>query len=1018
MSSLSPNDNLIVLGAGKPVIGEAVASLKSIHKETRAIDWIISSFKNIAKNITLVLGYRSDDVLSSYAQLNFAINPNWETTGSLGSLYSAPLDLSNFLYICYSDVLFRSSILKKIKEERADIVVAIDTEWKTRFDRNLDSIAGAEKLLLDQNNKKFSHGKKPSNNHVEFSGLVKLSPKALNILENLREKFKGNKSKEHLPDLLNALLDYPELDFKYVDVAGSWTELDDPRDLSKFILGTKAQTLSRLQTHVSKSKILDQVSFSVKDWNSNQLLIIKKIQQTFSKNKIIVRSSALTEDGFSSANAGAYDSVLNVETSTDEILIAVEKVISSYSQQADNNQVLVQEMLKNVVRSGVIFTRTLNHGAPYICINHTKSNDTTSITSGDSNNDEITLISKNSKTNLRYDEFEAKTLEVINELENLIGLDALDIEFAIDSKNTFYILQVRPIAVDHNDNNFSDEEIFRQIEISKKRFNEYNEFQGLLHGERACFGVMPDWNPAEIIGVTPNKLSSSLYQYLITNEIWAKSRTEFGYKNITEKELMVFFCGRPYIDIRASLNSFIPKSISSELSSKIVNYSIKHLINNPWLHDKIEFEVIPTCYSFDFSNWEKRLKSANFTKNEIEELKLGLKEISINAIEMTHSEEDRIKRLKERFENLKKQKASPLLKVKILLEDCKNLGTIAFANLARCAFVAVSHLKGLVAENAISNNEMNDFLNSVTTVANELLNDAGLVKKGSFKRDEFIEKYGHLRPGTYDILSDSYGSDPGRYLLPIIEQTYKCNDSKFSFIDLPKNRKEEIKKLIKQIDPEMTVLSFEDFLRKSISMREYYKFVFTRNLSAALDLINDYCKGIGLDRSIVSNVSINDLFEIQSGLNTELDIKSYLEQRASFNKNQSKLAKIIELPPVLFDETQFSIFSFDKVLPNFVSTGSVTNEIKFVEAANINENEIKNKVVLISHADPGFDWIFSCGIKGLITKYGGANSHMAIRCAEFGLPAAIGVGDVLFEKLLHAKVINLDCNNKMIKKVQ
>ena len=31
--------------------------------------------------------------------------------------------------------------------------------------------------------------------------------------------------------------------------------------------------------------------------------------------------------------------------------------------------------------------------------------------------------------------------------------------------------------------------------------------------------------------------------------------------------------------------------------------------------------------------------------------------------------------------------------------------------------------------------------------------------------------------------------------------------------------------------------------------------------------------------------------------------------------------------------------------------------------------------------------------------YGGANSHMAIRAAEFNLPAAIGVGDVDTEEL-------------------
>ena len=58
-------------------------------------------------------------------------------------------------------------------------------------------------------------------------------------------------------------------------------------------------------------------------------------------------------------------------------------------------------------------------------------------------------------------------------------------------------------------------------------------------------------------------------------------------------------------------------------------------------------------------------------------------------------------------------------------------------------------------------------------------------------------------------------------------------------------------------------------------------------------------------------------------------------------------------------------------------------------------NSLENSIVLIEGADPGFDWIFSFNIGGLITRYGGANSHMAIRCAEFNIPA-VGCGDHYF----------------------
>ena len=70
--------------------------------------------------------------------------------------------------------------------------------------------------------------------------------------------------------------------------------------------------------------------------------------------------------------------------------------------------------------------------------------------------------------------------------------------------------------------------------------------------------------------------------------------------------------------------------------------------------------------------------------------------------------------------------------------------------------------------------------------------------------------------------------------------------------------------------------------------------------------------------------------------------------------------------------------------------------------------------MLIASADPGYDWIFDKSIFGLITKFGGANSHMAIRCSELNLPAAIGVGEKKYLELVKSKDIELNCNLKKI----
>ena len=77
-----------------------------------------------------------------------------------------------------------------------------------------------------------------------------------------------------------------------------------------------------------------------------------------------------------------------------------------------------------------------------------------------------------------------------------------------------------------------------------------------------------------------------------------------------------------------------------------------------------------------------------------------------------------------------------------------------------------------------------------------------------------------------------------------------------------------------------------------------------------------------------------------------------------------------------------------------------------------NISKISGRIILIENADPGFDWIFNYKIKGLITKYGGVNSHMSIRCHELNIPAAIGVGEESFDKLISGNKVILNCKEK------
>ena len=99
--------------------------------------------------------------------------------------------------------------------------------------------------------------------------------------------------------------------------------------------------------------------------------------------------------------------------------------------------------------------------------------------------------------------------------------------------------------------------------------------------------------------------------------------------------------------------------------------------------------------------------------------------------------------------------------------------------------------------------------------------------------------------------------------------------------------------------------------------------------------------------------------------------------------------------------------------PNFITRKVIKGRPKIINLKKNNEI-LKNRIIFIENADPGYDWVFSEKIKGLVTKYGGVNSHMSIRCEELNLPAVIGVGEENYEKIKNCIKVNLNCKNEQI----
>ena len=738
---------------------------------------------------------------------------------------------------------------------------------------------------------------------------------------------------------------------------------------------------------------------------------------------MIVRSSAICEDGFDSSNAGAYISVLDIDVTVKEAIhSSVTSVIGSYVDTDPANQVLVQPMIENVYSSGVIFTRTLSESAPYYVINYDDSSqETDTITSGSSNDNKTLVISRNNTADLEHSVPPAMRglIPALQEIESLLDFNALDIEFAIKTDGEVNILQVRPLT-SNKYQIYSDNIIFAAIDSCKEKFKSLQNNTPFVVGKSTIFGVMPDWNPAEIIGTKPYSLSFDLYRYLITDEVWATQRAEYGYRDVRPHPLLVSFSGHPYVDIRASFNSFIPATLNNDLAGRLVDYYLLRLRENPHYHDKVEFEVVPTCYAFNFERWRDILAKGGFLNAEIEELRDGLRSITKNAISRTKEDLKTVDFFRARFDSINSSNLSSLDKALSLLEDCRRYGTLVFAHLARSAFVSITLLKSAVDTKVISRAAMDSFLNSIETVANEFINDAKKVADNQKSWSAFVDRYGHLRPGTYDITTEAYADNVEKFLRPAVDQARAGRKKSIEKNNEWFDEREFFYNALSQIDITGDHDAVENFLRGAIEGREYAKFIFSRNLSAALDLISEYGKIHGLNRTQLANISLGSLFTLRSGNISSQDAFSWLRNESKSYSNSHKITKKIELPPLITSESDFNIFMYPSSQPNYVGSGRVSAEVATLSSEDVDQDHsfLDQKILLIPQADPGFDWIFGHNIAGLVTMYGGGNSHMAIRANEFGLCAVIGVGETLYKSLSCASILELDVTNRKIKVIR
>ncbi len=784
------------------------------------------------------------------------------------------------------------------------------------------------------------------------------------------------------------------------------------------LFGTKAQTLSVLRGRVAHAAVPAFTFFSVERWRAARETVLGEVEAALGPGPLAVRSSAVGEDGAHDSQAGAFDSVLNVR-GRGPLGAAIDAVVASY-QGNPLDEVLVQQMVSDVAVSGVMTTHCVSDGAPYYEINYDDLSGRTDTVTGGIGVSKSVVIYRHAPLTYVTSPRVVRWLALARELEGLCEGLPLDVEFAEDRQGRLHLLQARRIGGQRRWERRVQREVSELLPQLANAVVQHFRPRAGVWGARAIFGEMPDWNPAEIIGTTPRPLAASLYCRLITDSVWAQARHQMGYRSVENVPLLVMFSGRPFIDVRASFNSFLPATVQEPLGTRLVNAWLDHLAEAPEKHDKVEFEVATTALDFSTPQVLAERYPGLLDTAQTQQYLGALRELTWRALTASGAEDtlasagraaDALaRRQQERRRRAFASSLEALDDVEGLLGETVELGTRPFAVAARHAFIVDGLLRSAVKRGALSAERLSLFRRSVRTVTGEMSEAVGRVIRRELRSEEFLERYGHLRPGTYDILSARYDQRPDYFQ----NAEHFVESAPVEFVLTSEEQRALERLFVEAFGAPLSAPAFLARARLAIAERERIKFVFTRHLSEVLEVLAAWGEREGLSRDDLSYVPVETMLAFRARPPSQT-VAGELEELVREHRRQTVIARGLRLNYLVRDERDLYVAPLHRAAPNFVTSRQVEARTVYLDNSLETVPDVFGAIVCIENADPGFDWIFVRGIAGLVTRFGGSNSHMAIRCAEFDIPAAIGCGEQTFARVVRARRVDLNCAEKSVR---
>ena len=236
---------VIILAAGqgirlRPLTNERPKCLVSFHGKP-IIEHQLDVLRDCGlRDIVVVRGFQAHSL--EYLNTRFVLNPEYESSNMVYSLFCAEMEMIGDIMISYGDIVYDRNVIKSLLDSPEPFALPINTRWRELWEKRMKNpLEDAETLKLGADGFVTELGKKPkSYDEIEgqYMGLIKIGATVIEQVKSFYHQmdrlphYDGKDFKNmYMTSFLQTLIDHG-FRLKAVPVTGGWVEIDSIEDLT------------------------------------------------------------------------------------------------------------------------------------------------------------------------------------------------------------------------------------------------------------------------------------------------------------------------------------------------------------------------------------------------------------------------------------------------------------------------------------------------------------------------------------------------------------------------------------------------------------------------------------------------------------------------------------------------------------------------------------------------------------------------------------------------------------------